>query len=269
MTLIMHTTTEPDLSYFGLQSYWGITKHMGGLDATDHLLALARAAPGQTVLDIGCGVGMTACALARDHGLRVVGIDRQPGMVAWARWRARREGVQDRVQFQVADAQSLPFDDETFDLVMSESVTAFVPDKPRALREYQRVTRRGGAIALNEGVWTRTPPADVVAFAQRTMDGVAFQTAEAWAGLLTGAGLTEVITEVTEISPFQEWRAEVKRVGLKNLGQYLTAWGKTAGLYRRSAAFRRYIHDMRGARRMAQDLFKYYGYGLYVGRKAA
>ena len=59
----------------------------------------------------------------------------------------------------VADAQCLPFADRTFDAVICESVTAFVPGKLRAVAEYARVMRPGGYVGLAEGTWL-TPPHD-------------------------------------------------------------------------------------------------------------
>ena len=263
----MDQTIEPQLSYFGLQSYWGITKHMGGLDATDRMLALSGVRAGQTVLDVGCGVGMTACYIAQRYAVRVVGVDRQPGMIAWARRRAAQARLADQVTFEVADAQTLPCAADTFDLVVSESVTAFVPDKPAALREYKRVAKPGGWVALNEGTWTQTPPPEIVAFTRQTMDGAQFKTASEWTALLEEAELADLVSEAVQISPFQEWRDEVRRVGTADLGDYLTAWGKMLALYRRSPAFRQYIGAMRGTQRTARDMFKYYGYGIYAGRK--
>jgi ubiquinone/menaquinone biosynthesis C-methylase UbiE len=66
---------------------------------------------------------------------------------------AKREGVEDSVEFQVADAQDLPFENDLFDAVITESVTAFPEDKQLAVREYVRVIRPGGYVGLNESTW--------------------------------------------------------------------------------------------------------------------
>jgi ubiquinone/menaquinone biosynthesis C-methylase UbiE len=94
-----------------------------------------------------------ACARAERIGCQVVGIDLSPRMVVWAKQRAKSEHVTNRVEFRVADAQKLPFEDARFDAVIPESVLSFVPGKSKALREFIRVTKSGGYVALNESCW--------------------------------------------------------------------------------------------------------------------
>jgi len=107
--------SEPEFSYFQVQSFWGVTKHMGGQKATEELVELCHIGKDKYVLEIGSGVGTTAVYLAKRHGCRVVGVDISERMVEWARKRAKRQGLEDRVEFRVADAQDLPFEDGLFD----------------------------------------------------------------------------------------------------------------------------------------------------------
>jgi arsenite methyltransferase len=83
------------------------------------------------VLDVGCGVGVTACYLAKRYGCRVAGVDILPKMVERSRESAKRESLSRRVEFQVGDAQNLPFPDGVSDAVITESATAFPEDKHR------------------------------------------------------------------------------------------------------------------------------------------
>ena len=96
-------------------------------------------------------------------------MDIRPAMVERSRERARREGLEGRVSFVVADAQALPFEDGPFDAVITESVTAFPADKQKAVREYARVARPGGYVGLNESTWLRPspPPAEEVTRRER------------------------------------------------------------------------------------------------------
>ena len=110
-------------------------------------------------------------------------------MVEWAQKRAVRKGLQERCQFRVADAQQLPFEQATFDAMLCESVTAFVPDKLKALSEYRRVVKPGGYVGLNEGTWVKgVPPEDFITFIQRTMGGVNFLQPDEWRALLEESG---------------------------------------------------------------------------------
>jgi len=151
-------TPGPQLSYFELQAYVGTTKHMGGLETTKDLIELCHIGKGTYVLDVGCGVGATACYLARRYGCRVVGVDISEAMIARSNERAEGVSVADRVEFRVADTQDLPFEDALFDVVIGESVVTFIEDKQLVVSECVRVTRSGGYVGLNEELWTETPP---------------------------------------------------------------------------------------------------------------
>ena len=106
---------KDEFSYFRVQSRWGATKHMGGFKATQELLQMCQIAPGQRVLEVGCGVGITSWRLAKEYGCTVVGVDLSEEMISWAEQRAEREGVTGKTEFKVANAEYLPFEDYEFD----------------------------------------------------------------------------------------------------------------------------------------------------------
>ena len=89
---------------FQLQADLDFTKHLGGQAATEQVVELCRIDASKYVLDVGCGVGITPCNIAKSHGCKVLGVDLRESMVARAEDRARREGVEDRVAFRGADA---------------------------------------------------------------------------------------------------------------------------------------------------------------------
>ncbi|WP_248930075.1 class I SAM-dependent methyltransferase [Paenibacillus hamazuiensis] len=115
--------------------------HPGGFAATVKLLSRAGLRPGMKVLDAGCGTGRTACYVAEQYGCEVTGIDRHPLMIEKARRRAELAGI--KVEWVCGDVRRLPFPDASFDAVLIESVTVFVPGD-EAIREYARVTKPGG-----------------------------------------------------------------------------------------------------------------------------
>jgi ubiquinone/menaquinone biosynthesis C-methylase UbiE len=111
-------------------------------------LDIAKLAPGEVVLDAGCGPGTTAIAARQrvgDAGA-VYGIDAAPEMIERARAKAARAGLQ--VAFQPALLESLPFPDAKFDLVITSFVLHhFPPDLlPRCLSEMRRVLKPGGRL---------------------------------------------------------------------------------------------------------------------------
>jgi SAM-dependent methyltransferase len=96
-------------------------------------------------LDVGCGTGaLSSAVLSRCHPRSLVGIEQSAGFVATA----QRNIADRRARFEVGDAQNLPLDDNSRDIVASALVLNFVPDIPKALAEMKRVARPGGAVAF-------------------------------------------------------------------------------------------------------------------------
>ncbi len=114
------------------------------------LLARAGVAPGDHLLDVGTGPGYLALAASRlvAPGGAAVGIDASPEMIDRARTLATR-GRSD-VEYLAATAESLPFDDDTFDVVVSRLVFHHLPGdvKKQALSEIARVLRPGGRLLI-------------------------------------------------------------------------------------------------------------------------
>ncbi len=255
--------SEMESTYFELQASWGITKHLGGLEATDELAGLCHIGKDSRILIVGCGVGITPCYLVKRYGCRVAGVDLSEKMVERSAQRAEKEGVGDKVEFRVADAQALPFEDGTFDAVFCESVLAFVPDKQKAVSEFARVTGPGGYAGFNEVTWLETPPPELVAYTYRIM-GSEFLMADGWEVLLKGAGLKEIEARAYKTSAWRQWASEVRQFEFLD---FLKAWGKYWSLFITSPACRRFTREALAFPRSIFSLFEYFGYGIYAGRK--
>ncbi len=257
---------ENEQTFFDFAAEVGFTKHLGGIGATEKLVELCHIGEGKYVLDVGCGAGVTPCFIAKRCGCRVVGVDIFPRMVERSRERAQREGVADSVEFKVADAQDIPFEDDLFDAVITESVTAFPEDKQKAVNEYARVTKPGGYVGLNESVWLKVPPPpEMVAWVSQDVGGNAEPlTSDAWVGLLEGAGLREITARTYEINVRTEAKEIFRRYGFAGM---LGIWGKMLSLYARSPAYRRFVKGVREGGFTPENLDEYFGYGIYVGRK--
>jgi arsenite methyltransferase len=253
---------ELEPTYFDVQAFTGTTKHMGGLRTTKELLELCHVSEDKYVLEVGCGAGATTCYIAKEYGSRVVGVDLHEKMANLARARAKREGVEDRTEFRVADAQELPFEDGLFDVVIAESVNTFIQDKQRALSEYARVAKPGGYVGLNEEIWLKSapPPAEIVEFVAKTWDIESeIPTADGWVRMLENAGLRDVVARPYTFSAARE-ATQVLRYGCRDLWGMLS---RTISLYLTSSEFRQY---MKGRQRLPKGIWDYLGYGLFVGR---
>ena len=253
-------------TFFDFAAEVGLTKHIGGLEATEVILELCHISKGMYVLDVGCGAGITPVFIAKRYGCRVVGVDISEGMVKRSKERIKRERVTDRVEFRVADAQDLPFDDNSFDAVITESVTAFPEDKQKAVNEYVRVTKSGGYVGLNESTWLKVPPPpELVAWASQDLGAnVKPLTSSEWVGLLEAAGLREMVVRTYEIKVQEEARGIYRRYGCRGM---LGIMFRMLSLYARSPAYRKFVKEVRKDGVTPKNLDEYFGYGLYVGRK--
>ena len=174
----------------------GESYHPGGLDLTRHLARSLRLRPGQRVLDVAAGRGATACLLAAEFGAHVVGIDLGAASVERARVAASEQGLDDHVRFHLGDAEHLPFDDGTFDVVICECAWCTFPDKSGAAAEFARVLRPGGQVGITDVTLqpARLDP-DLAGLAGYVACIADARPATEYAGLLEGAGLRVVVSE--------------------------------------------------------------------------
>jgi arsenite methyltransferase len=110
---------------------------------------LGRLEAGERVLDLGCGAGTDTLIAAQMVGPegRVVGIDMTPEMLAKARAAAEEMAVRN-IDFVEGEVERLPFEDETFDVVISNGVIDLIPDKDAVFAEIGRVLVPGGRIQI-------------------------------------------------------------------------------------------------------------------------
>jgi SAM-dependent methyltransferase len=170
------------------------------------LLAWLDVEAGAAWLDVGSGTGvLTAAVLETASTGSVTGVDSSEAFVAHAR------GAVPGATFVVGDAQALPFEDDSFDAVVSGLVLNFVPDQPRAVAEMTRVARPGATVAVY--VWDYAGRMEMMRHfwdaageldpAARGLDEgqrfSAFDRPEALERLLAGAGQVAVESRAIDI----------------------------------------------------------------------
>jgi ubiquinone/menaquinone biosynthesis C-methylase UbiE len=149
--------------------------------ATLERLRAVPAQRGQRLLEVGCGTGVAARAAAETLGLNVTGVDVDADQIALARETASAETS---VQWVVADATALPFEDRSFDIVLTNKTLHHIRDWRQALRECIRVLAPGGYLVVAD----IAPPAWAVRIVGRVIGGRPATVAEL-NGLAAGRGM--------------------------------------------------------------------------------
>jgi ubiquinone/menaquinone biosynthesis C-methylase UbiE len=191
---------DRDAESSGLVAYLDV---MSGLEAVrdyrQRALTLLAPAPGERILEVGCGTGESLADLARavEPGGRVAGVDASRRMIEAAR--ARTAGLP--VDLATGDAHALDFPAGCFDACRADRVFQHLDDPRRALSELVRVCRPGGRIVISEPDW-ETVTLDVPdrALARKVLAFLCDSVRHGWIGrqlprLFRDAGLTGVTVE--------------------------------------------------------------------------
>ncbi|KAE9534594.1 class I SAM-dependent methyltransferase [Ursidibacter arcticus] len=124
----------------------------GGKIATDWLIANGDFRKDKKVLEVACNMGTTAIEIAKQFGCHVIGIDLDEEALAKAEQNIKENEVSDLVRVQRANATKLPFEDNSFDIVINEAMLTMLPAeaKEKAIREYLRVLKPNGFLLTHD-----------------------------------------------------------------------------------------------------------------------
>jgi len=139
-------------------------------------VALAALKQGDIVLDLGSGAGFDAFLAAKrvgDTG-RVIGVDMTPDMIEKAKLNAQKGGYKN-VEFRLGEIESLPVEDNSIDMIISNCVINLSPDKESVFKEVFRVLKPGGRLMVSDLVLVKDLPKAVR------------ESVEAYVGCLAGA----------------------------------------------------------------------------------
>lgn len=230
--------------------------HPGGIERTDEMARMCKIGKDKKVLDIGSGKGVTAWYLAEKYECKVIGVDLSERMVEYAKEISKKKGLDDRVNFRRADTHNLPFEDESFDIVLAECTTVLL-DKGKAFLEFLRVTKSGGYVSDLEMIWQELPAKELVDKVYDVWEGFRTMTLEEWENFYEKMGMVDIKTvDFSETIPDME-KAMKKELGLNGIIKM------GCKLLLRS--------DLRKAMNEYRKIFReyndYIGYGYVVGRK--
>jgi len=137
--------------YYGRNGNYKLDRRQAQIELIEELLLWAgyneNNAP-QNIIDVGCGIGGSTLHLAEKFGSKATGITLSPVQASRATERAGEVSLDGQVDFAVANALEMPFEDNTFDLVWSLESGEHMPDKSKFLQECYRVLKPGGKMIL-------------------------------------------------------------------------------------------------------------------------
>ena len=270
MTRKLSRKEVAELGIYDFLGYIGSfdSPYIGGLEGTMKVIG-QLGIPKDTdfkVLEIGCATGYTSCMIAEQFGCQVTGIDISEILVGKAKERADRHGLTN-ARFQVADAKSLPFDDNSFDAVFAVALTGLLPEKENAYKEFERVVKPGGIISTLD------------LFAKSDADPQFVEGVNSAMGAMLGADVS--------ILDFAQWRSIFEKTGFLDMTMEETYEGVFENPRSRSnatkailkllyhmtinGAVRRRVSKLLKLRKTvtmeSDDEFQHVGYLVFSGRK--
>ncbi len=228
--------------------------HPGGIKATRELAGLCGIDKNVHVLDIACGKGTSAYFLHNRYGCAVTGIDMDTDLLAQAESLTKNKKAKNHLTFQAANAERLPFKDDTFDVTIFQAALVLIKNREKAISEAIRVTKPGGRVGALELSWQKEPTQAVMHDVVNVICSVCMvnvRTFDGWRNLVYAPGLRELATSKHAMG-FPTYRDE----GLLNSIRVAIKWLNPA-IRKRMAT--------------VSDAFKrnseFFGYGIYVGEK--
>ncbi len=170
---------------------------------TEVMIEAAELGAGSRLLDVGCGFGRPAVAAAKTTGAQVLGINVSAEQVRQGQKLAEEAGVSELVSFEQADGMALPYPDGSFDAVWASEAIMYMSDRPKALREIERVLVPGGRFVLSDYAEREDLSDEQRTALKEGFTVEALPTIEGYRGLLLEAGL--------EITRFEDATAHLHR----------------------------------------------------------
>jgi ubiquinone/menaquinone biosynthesis C-methylase UbiE len=140
----------------------GITVlHPGGFKSTDALCSMLEIGEDSHVLDVACGVGTSALYLSDKYKCQITGFDISNELIQIAKNKLKERNRDHKIKFEVANALSLPYPDNSYDVIISQAFFILIDEKEKALKEIVRVLKPGGYFGSLELGWFKTPTHNV------------------------------------------------------------------------------------------------------------
>ncbi|WP_397386788.1 class I SAM-dependent methyltransferase [Paenibacillus sp. MMS20-IR301] len=167
----------------------------GGVAATNWLIEHAKLSNNSKVLEVACNMCTTSIQLAREYKCQITGIDMDPRALEKATKNIKDANLEGYIQVRQANAMKLPFEDNSFDVVINEAMLTMLNQaaKQKAVAEYFRVLKPGGVLLTHDITFAKENMAEELAELRKTIHiNVEPLPVASWEGLFYSAGFKQV-----------------------------------------------------------------------------
>lgn len=178
----------------------------GGVEATNWLIENASFNENLKVLEVACNMGTTLIEIVKKYNCEVTGVDAKKEVLDIAKENIKKENIENKVKLINADARVLPFDDESFDIVINEAMLTMLnnTDKQKAMNEYYRVLKKGGLL-LTHDINLRNEDPEILKRLRLAINISATPLKEeTWVKMLKEAGFSEIKTKTNPMTLMSE-----------------------------------------------------------------
>ena len=174
----------------------------GGKLATDWLIEQGQFSSDKKVLEVACNMGTTTIELAKKYGCQITAVDLDTKALEQAHLAAAKVGVEEFVTFEKANAMKLPYEDDTFDIVINEAMMTMQTEKGKAkcMEEYYRVLKPGGVLLTHDVMLKQKDEAVRVELSRAINVNVGPLTEGSWIQLARSHDFDRVDTFVGEMT---------------------------------------------------------------------
>ena len=174
----------------------------GGKLATDWLIEQGQFSSDKKVLEVACNMGTTTIELAKKYGCQITAVDLDAKALEQAHLAAAKVGVEEFVTFEKANAMKLPYEDDTFDIVINEAMLTMQTEKGKAkcMEEYYRVLKPGGVLLTHDVMLKQKDEAVRVELSRAINVNVGPLTEGSWIQLARSHDFDRVDTFVGEMT---------------------------------------------------------------------
>jgi SAM-dependent methyltransferase len=233
--------------------------HPGGFTSTNRLLSFLNLSKDKRVLDIACGKGTTSILIAKKFGCKITGIDISPSLIEDAKKLAKKNSVENLIDFQVADATKLQFNDNEFDASIAQAMLVLIDDKVSVIREALRVIKPSGVAGWIELTWQEEPTEQFMKQVSEVICAYCMlnvKMLDVWKNLFIQSGASNLKTEIHPMY-FSGFLGMIRDEGLSNSIRIIKKFLTESKVRNRMNTMDKFFKNN-------QDIF---GYGIYTMTK--